>query len=218
MLRIPRDVILFGPPGVGKGAQAAFLSEDGRRRLSMGDVLREEAASGSKLGEQIRELIDEGRFAADDVACEIVEARLLQANGESFVLDGFPRNVAQAERLEAMLARLGRSIDRVIFINAPEQTLLERLTGRLVCYACERSFHKIFRRPRQEGLCDGCGGELSRRRDDRPDIQRERLQNYCRVTEPLVEYYRERGLLEEIDGSGSVRQTFSQIRGRLVRS
>jgi len=216
MVQILRDVVLFGPPGVGKGAQAAILSgRVGLVRLSMGDALRAEASSGSTLGCRIRARIDAGHFADDETVCAIVESSLSRQPASRFVLDGFPRTIAQAERFERWLASVGRSVERALLITAPEATILARLCGRLVCSRCEQTFHASFRPPRVDGSCDRCGGVVARRADDDPGVQSGRLVRYRQRTAPLVEFYRARGVLYEIDGGGSVPQVWRRVRRSL---
>ena len=208
-----RDVILFGPPGVGKGAQAARLSVDfGFERLSMGDLLRQEAACGSDLGRRIRERIDAGRFADDETVGAIVEKQLGRSRAPGLVLDGFPRTIRQAERLEVVLSRSGRRVERAILIEASESTIVERMRGRMICADDGSTYHERFLPPRTPGVCDGCGRDLVRRVDDDPYVRLERVRVYRSRTRPLVEFYRRRGLLEEIDGSGSVDQVSVRIR------
>ena len=213
MVRLPDNFVFFGPPGVGKGVQASRLSERrGMVHFSMGDALRGEIAEGTKLGESIRKALARGEFASDEVVLGVLEKHLDRGEPVTgLILDGFPRTVVQAEKLEEMLRRRGGGLSRVLLLDAGSETLLARLTGRLLCSHCNKTYHKLFKAPRREGVCDGCGGELSRRADDCESVQLERLNTYRYLTEPLTSFYRQRGLLDVIDGSGSIEEVSDRI-------
>jgi len=207
------NVILFGPPGVGKGAQAQLLSHRfGLRHLSTGEVIREEIARGTPLGIRVREAVNRGEFADDKTVLDIVTARIDRPEyAKGFVMDGFPRTVRQAELFDKLLEKRGRKVSWALFINAPEKTILERLTGRLVCSQCGRTYHRVFQRPHIDELCDDCMGKVIRRHDDDPATHKERLRTYHDKTLPLSEYYEKGGTLVNINGDRTVDEVHAEI-------
>ncbi|MDR5693943.1 MAG: adenylate kinase [Armatimonadota bacterium] len=212
------NLIFLGPPGAGKGTQARLLqARRGIPQISTGDILREAIARGSELGRKAKEYVERGNLVPDEVMVEIIAERLAQPDAqEGFVLDGFPRTVAQARSLEELLARQGRRITAVIYFHLPEEKIVQRLSGRLICTRCGAIYHVDHHPPRQLGRCDICGGPLYQRDDDRPEVVRRRLQVYRQETEPLVEFYKERGLLFLVDASQGVEalhQTILRIAG-----
>lgn len=195
-------LILLGPPGAGKGTQANRLrAEYGIPQVSTGDMLREARRKGTELGEKAAEYMDAGELVPDDVVVGIVEERLERPDAsDGFILDGFPRTRGQAESLEQM----GVEIDAVLSLEVPEDEVVRRLSGRLNCPECGAAYHEEFNPPSEEDVCDECGHKgLMTRDDDRPEVVRERLQEYRDNTEPLEEFYRERELLEPVDGEGT---------------
>lgn len=195
-------LILLGPPGAGKGTQASRLRDDYEiPQVSTGDMLREARRQGTELGEKAAEYMDAGELVPDEVVVGIVEERLERPDAEDgFILDGFPRTREQAESLE----RMGVEIDAVLSLAVPEDEVVRRLSGRLNCPECGAAFHEEFDPPSEDNVCDECGHDgLVTREDDRPEVVRERLQEYRDNTKPLEEFYRERGLLEEVDGEGT---------------
>ncbi len=207
------NIVLFGPPGVGKGTQGARLArETGIAHLAMGDILRAAVREGTEAGRKAREYMDAGQLAPDDVVVEMIEDRILRDGANGFLLDGFPRNVAQAEALDAMLARHGLKLDRVVFMDAPEAELIERLAGRLVCRACGLSFHRHYSPPREEGVCDACGGELYQREDDREEVIAQRLAVYREQTAPLLEFYRNKPGFVRLDAAGEMDEVYAALR------
>jgi adenylate kinase len=210
-------VALIGPPGAGKGTQAKLLeARFGIPHISTGDMLREAQRSGSMLGQEAQRYIGAGRLVPDDVVIGMVEVRLAKpdcANG--FVLDGYPRTLRQAEELDRMLARHGQRLDAVISVIVPEETLVERLSGRRVCGGCSAMFHMSFQPPAKADVCDRCGGKLIQREDDREDTIRRRLEVYARETAPVLEYYRQTGLLREAEGTGPREDVFGRIAARV---
>ncbi|HZE35270.1 MAG TPA: adenylate kinase [Candidatus Eisenbacteria bacterium] len=207
-------VIFLGPPGAGKGTQAqALASEWGVPHVATGDMLREAVAAKSPLGLEAKRHMDSGGLVPDDVVIGLVGERLAQPDAKAgVVLDGFPRTVAQAEALDALFARTGRSLDRVVFFDVSRDELLRRLTGRRVCRACGRTFHLVSAPPTVAGKCDACGGELYQRDDDSEATVATRLDVYQKQTAPLLDYYRSRGLLAQVRGEGSVSQVTDAIR------
>jgi adenylate kinase len=208
--------VLLGPPGAGKGTQARRLAERWSvPQISTGDMLREALAQGTPLGVEARRFMDAGELVPDAVIVGLVRERLAQPAGrKGFVLDGFPRTVAQAEALDGLLEAEGTPLERVVLFEMSDDDLVARLGGRLVCRNCGRNYHRTLSPPRVPGRCDACGGELYQRPDDQEGTVRRRLAVYARDTRPLVEYYRARGLLTTISGAG----TMEAVHGALVRA
>jgi len=207
-------VIFLGPPGAGKGTQAqALASEWGVPHVATGDMLREAVAAQTTLGLEAKRHMDSGGLVPDDVVIGLVGERLAQPDAKAgVVLDGFPRTVAQAEALDALFARTGLSLDRVVFFDVSRSELLRRLTGRRVCRACGRTFHLVSAPPKVAGKCDACGGELYQRVDDSEATVGTRLDVYEKQTSPLLDYYRGKKLLSAIAGEGSVADVAGAIR------
>ena len=207
-------VIFLGPPGAGKGTQAQELAREwGVPHIATGDMLREAVAAKTALGLEAKRHMDSGGLVPDDVVIGLVGERLAQPDAKAgCVLDGFPRTVAQAEALDALFARAGIALDRVIYFDVPRAELLRRLTGRRVCRACGRTFHLVSAPPRVAGTCDDCGGELYQRADDSEATVATRLDVYQKQTAPLLDYYRGRGLLAEVAGEGPVAGVGEAIR------
>jgi adenylate kinase len=206
-------VVLLGPPGAGKGTQARQLAARwGAPQIATGDMLREAVAQGTRLGREAKRYMDAGDLVPDAVIIGLIAERLAGPDaGKGFVLDGFPRTVAQAEALDRLLAEQGLRLDRVVLFQVGDEELVRRLTGRRVCRQCGRNYHLAFSPPRVPDRCDACGGELYQRADDAEAKVRHRLVVYARDTAPLVEYYRRRGLLETISGLGPVETVFSAL-------
>ena len=202
-------LIMFGPPGAGKGTQADILGRRyGIKKISTGDALREVIRSGSELGEQVKDLMDQGKFVPDEIVTEIIRDRVSSpdcANG--FILDGFPRNLAQAEALVDM----GIKVNKALLIDVPDEVLVDRVQGRVMCDKCGASYHLKNNPPAVEGVCDKCGGHLEARSDDRPETVRARLKVYHELTDPGVDFYRGRGVLSEIDGTKSIENATAEI-------
>lgn len=202
-------LIMFGPPGAGKGTQADILCRRyGIKKISSGDALRDVIRSGSELGEQVKALMDEGRFVPNEIVTEIIRDRISSpdcANG--FILDGFPRNLEQAKELVDM----GVRVNKALLINVPDEVLVDRVQGRVMCDKCGASFHLKNNPPAVEGVCDKCGGHLQARHDDRPETVRARLKVYHEQTDPVVDFYRDRGVLSEIDGTASIEAAAEEI-------
>ena len=207
-------VIFLGPPGAGKGTQAqALASEWGVPHVATGDMLREAVAATTPLGLEAKRHMDSGGLVPDEVVIGLVGERLAQPDAKAgVVLDGFPRTVAQAEALDALFARKGLSLDRVVYFNVSRDELLRRLTGRRVCRACGRTYHLVSAPPKVADKCDACGGELYQRVDDSEATVATRLDVYQKQTSPLLEYYRGRNLLAEVAGEGPVAGVAEAIR------
>jgi adenylate kinase len=199
-------IILFGAPGVGKGTQAVILAEKtGLVHITTGELFREAIRQQTDLGKQAKVYYDRGQLVPDHLTIAMLLERLSQGDcGGGCILDGFPRTMEQAAALDEALVREGRVIDKVVYIQAPEDELLSRLSGRWNCRQCSSVYHERFQPPREAGRCDQCGGELYQREDDKPETARRRLEVYAQQTAPLIDYYRERGKLLEIDGNKSV--------------
>jgi len=199
-------VVLLGPPGAGKGTQARFLQEKfDACQISTGNMLRRAVAEQSPLGKKASGYIRSGALVPDDVIVDLVAERLKEKDCESgFILDGFPRTVPQAQSLEEILKHRGLALDGVLSVQVPQHVIVERLAGRRTCKGCGVLYHMIFNPPRKEGVCDRCAGTLYQREDDREETIVTRLNVYQTQTAPLENYYRERGMLREIDGVGNV--------------
>lgn len=195
-------LILLGPPGAGKGTQAKMLTERfSIPQISTGDILRAAVKEGTPMGLKAKEYMDAGGLVPDEVVVGIVRDRLLAADCDNgFILDGFPRTVAQADALQASLAEMDKALDRVISLEVDAEALVERLTGRRTCKECGRGYHVKFDPPREENICDACGGSLIQRDDDQEETIRKRLQVYADQTSPLISYYRDADVLIELDG------------------
>ncbi len=204
-------VAFLGPPGAGKGTQASELAREWNvPHVATGDMLREAAAAGTPLGREAKGYMDRGALVPDDVIIRMIAERLERPDARAgFLLDGFPRTIAQAEALERLLKDLGQPLERVVYFDVSEPELLRRLTGRRVCRNCQTAFHLISAPPKTPGVCDRCGGELYQREDDKEGTVRNRLGVYARQTAPLLDWYRARDLLSSVRGEGAI----SDIRG-----
>ena len=210
-------LLIMGTPGAGKGTQAKLLATQFNAcHISTGDMLREAVRSGSPLGREARRAMDEGRLVPDDVVVGLVEERLDSPEcGKGFLLDGFPRTIAQARALDALLARRQQPLDGVVLIAIPREHAVERLSGRRVCERCGSMYHLRFDPPADPTRCNHCGGPLLQREDDREETIRHRMDVYARETEPVLEHYRAAGLLREIDGTGEREDVFGRLVGSL---
>jgi adenylate kinase len=209
-------VVLLGPPGAGKGTQAKLLQDEfGACQISTGDILRKAVAEQTPLGKEAAEYINSGALVPDDVIVNLVAERLKERDCEKgFILDGFPRTIPQAQGLDRILKTVGLSLNGVLSVQVPESIIIERLAGRRTCRSCGALSHMVFNPPKKAGVCDRCGGELYQRDDDREETIANRLKVYEKQTAPLANYYREQGLLREIDGVGDV----NDIRARVTKA
>ncbi len=205
--------ILLGPPGAGKGTQAVRMVEKyGVPHISTGDILRENIKNGTELGKKAQSFISAGELVPDELVVDIATDRLLKDDCKNgFILDGFPRTVFQAEKLDEFLAEHGQKLTTVINLEVAPEVLMPRLTGRRVCRNCGASYHIVSMPPEKEGVCDICGGELFQRPDDNEETAGNRIDVYNRQTKPLTDYYGEKGCLSNIDGSASAAETFEAI-------
>lgn len=208
-------LVLFGPPGAGKGTQASRLAETyGIIQLSTGDMLRDEISSGSDLGATVKGVMEAGELVSDQLIIDLISTRITKEDcNNGFILDGFPRTTPQAEALDAMFAEKSMKLDRVIEIRVDDEAMVERITGRYTCSACGAGYHDRFRKTASEGVCDKCGGtDFSRRADDNAETVRSRLQAYHRQTAPIISYYGEKGILKSVDGMGAIDDVTKQLK------
>lgn len=212
-------ILLMGPPGAGKGTQAEKLIRDyGIPQISTGDMFRVAVKSGTELGKEAKSYMDKGALVPDSVTIGIVGERLAQKDCQKgWILDGFPRTEAQAKALDDILKEMNISLTAVLEIKADAKGLIKRISGRLVCKGCGASFHKDFRPPAKEGICDNCGGELYQRADDNEATVGERLEVYEKSTRPLIDYYKKTGKLYEIDGDQEMDKVYDDICGVLKK-
>ena len=208
------NLILLGPPGAGKGTQARRL-EDGRGlvQLSTGDMLRAMVAEGGPLGQQAKEIMSAGKLMPDELMVDMIGERIAKPDVKNgFILDGFPRTVAQAEALDKMLGERGLKLDHVIEMKVVDDVLVGRVTGRFTCAKCGKGYHDQFERPKTEGVCDNCGGtEFKRRADDNAETVTTRLAQYHEQTAPILPYYASRGVLKTVDGMAEIDEVTRQI-------
>ena len=207
------NIILLGPPGAGKGTQAARLQAmRGMIQLSTGDMLREAVAAGTPVGLKAKEIMARGELVSDAIVSALIGERLDGADGEGAIFDGFPRTKHQAEALEILLGQRGRKLDYVIELVVDEDELVKRITGRFTCAKCGAGYHDTFRPTKVPGKCDACGStEFKRRPDDNEETVRTRMAEYRAKTEPILPYYKAKGLVRQVDGMASVDEVASQI-------
>lgn len=211
------NIVLLGPPGAGKGTQAARIVEKyGVPHISTGDIFRANIKAGTELGKRAQEYMNRGELVPDELVVEIATDRLAADDcKEGFLLDGFPRTVFQAEKLDEFMASKGRKIEHVLNIEVGRDDLMARLTGRRVCKSCGASFHVVNIPPKQEGICDNCGAELVQRADDNEETASNRIEVYNRETKPLIDYYEKAGNIVNIDGGKAAEDVFAAIADRL---
>jgi adenylate kinase len=208
-------LVFLGPPGAGKGTQARELAREwGVPHIATGDMLREAMAAGTPLGREAKQYYDRGALVPDPVIVGMIAERLAQPDAKrGFLLDGFPRTIAQAEALGTLLESLGQPLERAIFFDVSDAELLRRLTGRRVCRGCGATYHVVSAPPARPDVCDRCGGELVQRVDDSEATVRKRLQVYTTQTAPLLDYYRGRHLLSSVSGEGAIETIRTALRG-----
>jgi adenylate kinase len=208
------NLVFLGPPGAGKGTQAKRLSEEFKwPHISTGDILREAVSKGTELGKRAKEYMEKGELVPDEVVIGIIKDRLKLEDAQGgFILDGFPRTVNQARSLDEVLKEEGNSLDSVLYFEVSEEEVVRRLTGRRTCSKCGAIFHLIYNPPKNSDICDLCQGELTQRDDDREETVKNRLKVYLSQTVPLIDYYREKGVLREIDAGKSEDQVYEEIK------
>jgi adenylate kinase len=212
-------LVLLGPPGAGKGTQAERIADRYKiAHLSTGDMLREAVAAGTGVGRRAKSIMDAGRLVPDDVINRLVAERIEEPDcARGFVLDGFPRTLAQAEALDALLEERGERLDAVLEFAVDDEALIERISGRFACARCGAGYHDSFKQPRVAGVCDACGSrEFVRREDDKAETVRARLEAYHAQTAPLLPYYRDRGLLVTVDGMAGIDEVSAEIFKKLA--
>lgn len=207
------NILFMGPPGAGKGTQAEKIVTDFQiPHISTGDAFRAAMSQGTPLGIEAKSYVDKGLLVPDEITNGIVRDRLAQPDcDKGFLLDGFPRTIAQAQALDGMLADLDKKIDVVFNLVVDRGLLLARLTGRRICKSCGATYHVIFNPPKQEGICDKCSGELYQRSDDTEEKVGTRLDEYSNKTAPLLDYYRNKGILHEVNGEQDIHQVTAEI-------
>jgi adenylate kinase len=208
------DLILFGPPGAGKGTQAERLQHDFQLPfVSTGEMLRANVKNGTDLGKEAQKYMDAGDLVPDELIVAMAGERLQDEDArDGFILDGFPRTLEQAKALDKLLSQLGRQVTAALLIDVPDEELIRRLSGRRVCVEAGHNYHVEFDPPKKEGVCDQDGSRLIQRDDDKPEVIRNRLRVYHEQTEPLVEYYDERGLMRRIDGTRPAAEVHDHVR------
>lgn len=213
-------IILLGPPGAGKGTQARRLMDKfGVVQISTGDLFRQKIADGDELGAELKSILDAGKLVPNELTIRMISERLDQDDcKQGFILDGFPRNVAQAEALEEMLAEKGLELDAVVQITVDDEDLVKRISGRFTCGKCGEGYHETFKKPTVENTCDSCGAvdAFTRRSDDNEQTVRARLETYHEQTAPILPFYREKGMLKEVNGMASMDAVTQEIEGILA--
>lgn len=205
------NLVLLGGPGAGKGTQASRLvSEKDLEHLATGDILRDEVSRNTRLGKRAKEYMDKGELVPDELVIDMVRKRVENKSSSGYLFDGFPRTVEQAEALEGIL-----ELDAVIYIDVSREEVVRRLSARRVCSDCGTNFNLKFDPPSEEGVCDKCGGGLVQRDDDQPQVIEDRYDTFLKKTAPLIDYYRERGLLKEVDGEGTPGQVYQRVVDKL---
>lgn len=206
-------LLIFGPPGAGKGTVAQRITGAlAVPHISTGDMLRAAVAAGSELGRQVKSVLDSGGLVSDELMIALIRDRLRADDAHGgWLLDGFPRTMPQAQALDALLAELGGGLDRVVLVTVPDETIVERLSGRRVCVSCGATYHIAHTPPKADGVCDRCGGQVVQREDDQPGTVRRRLATYDSQTAPLTAFYEARGLVLRFDNSGAPEETVAAV-------
>ena len=206
-------IIMLGAPGAGKGTQAKMIAEKcGIPHISTGDIFRANIKNGTELGAKAKEYMDKGLLVPDELVCDLVVDRIQQADCEKgYILDGFPRTIPQAEALEAALNAIEQKLDYAIDIDVPDENIINRMSGRRACVGCGATYHVLFNPTKVEGKCDVCGESLILRDDDKPETVKKRLDVYHNQTQPLIDFYTERKVLVEVDGTQSMDKVFEDI-------
>jgi adenylate kinase len=208
------NVVLLGPPGAGKGTQAKLLEDDRSLvKLSTGDMLRAAVADGTELGRKAGDIMERGQLVPDELVIGLIAERMEQdGHGSGFILDGFPRTIAQAEALDRLLKERHKRVDIVVEMRVDDDALVKRISGRFACADCGEGYHDAFKLPRTPGICDRCGGsEFVRRCDDTEEVVRARLAAYHAQTEPLIDYYGRQGKLKTVDGMADIATVREEI-------
>ena len=206
-------IIMLGAPGAGKGTQAKQIADKYQiPHISTGDIFRANIKEGTELGKKAKEYMDQGALVPDELTCDLVMDRISKDDAKNgFVLDGFPRTIPQAEALTAALEKAGQAMDYAIDVDVPDQVIVDRMGGRRACVNCGATYHIIAIPPKTEGKCDRCGSDLVLRDDDKPETVQKRLDVYHAQTQPLIDYYKEKGILKTVDGTQSSEEVFRCI-------
>ncbi len=206
-------IIMLGAPGAGKGTQASVIAKKyGIPHISTGDIFRANLKEGTPLGLQAKEYMDQGLLVPDELTCDLVVDRIGQPDAaDGYILDGFPRTIPQAEELTAALEERGEAIDYALDIEVPDEYIMDRMSGRRSCPKCGAGYHIVFNPSKEEGICDVCGSRLIQREDDRPETVSKRLAVYHDQTQPLIEYYKNSGILREVDGTQDIDKVLNDI-------
>ena len=211
--RFIMKIIMLGAPGAGKGTQAKMLADKyGIPHISTGDIFRANIKNGTELGKKAKEYMDQGLLVPDELVCDLVVDRVKQEDcNAGYILDGFPRTIPQAESLDAALGEIGEKVDYAINVEVPDENIVKRMSGRRACVACGATYHIVHIPTKVEGICDRCGKELILRDDDKPETVTKRLNVYHEQTQPLIDYYTNKGVLVEVDGTKDMNDVFDAI-------
>ncbi len=206
-------IIMLGAPGAGKGTQAKKIAEKcGIPHISTGDIFRANIKNGTELGKKAKTYMDQGLLVPDELVCDLVVDRIQQDDcKKGYILDGFPRTIPQAESLDKALQAIGEKMDYAIDVEVPDENIVKRMGGRRACVGCGATYHLVYAPTKKEGICDACGGELILRDDDKPETVQKRLGVYHEQTQPLIDYYKNQGILREVDGSVDMEDVFKEI-------
>lgn len=206
-------IVMLGAPGAGKGTQAKLIAEKYHiPHISTGDIFRANIKNNTELGKKAKSYMDQGLLVPDELTCDLVVDRISQEDAaDGYILDGFPRTIPQAEALTAALAARGEAIDFALDVEVPDENIVSRMSGRRACLGCGATYHLIYAAPAVEGICDKCGKELILRDDDKPETVSKRLDVYHAQTQPLIDYYKNAGVLHELDGTAEIEEIFASI-------
>ena len=206
-------IIMLGAPGAGKGTQAKMIAAKyGIPHISTGDIFRANIKNGTELGAKAKEYMDKGLLVPDELVVDLVIDRFKEPDCEKgYVLDGFPRTIPQAEALDKALTAIGESVDYAINVEVPDENIVNRMGGRRACVGCGATYHIVYSPTKEEGKCDTCGGELIIREDDKPETVQNRLSVYHEQTQPLIDYYTNKGIIAEVDGTVDMNDVFNAI-------
>ena len=206
-------IIMLGAPGAGKGTQAKQIADKySIPHISTGDIFRANIKNGTELGKKAKQYMDQGALVPDELTCDLVMDRIQQDDCKNgFVLDGFPRTIPQAEVLDAALGKINEKMDYAIDVDVPDENIVNRMSGRRACLNCGATYHLISIPPKVEGICDRCGSEIVLREDDKPETVQKRLKVYHEQTQPLIDYYKNQGILKSVDGTQPMDEVFKAI-------
>ena len=206
-------IIMLGAPGAGKGTQAKKIAEKYQiPHISTGDIFRANIKNGTELGRKAKTYMDQGLLVPDELVCDLVVDRVQQEDCKGgYILDGFPRTIPQAERLDQALAELGESVDYAVNVEVPDENIVNRMGGRRACVGCGATYHLVYAPTKKEGVCDSCGAELILRDADKPETVQKRLGGYHEQTQPLIDYYGRKGILKDVDGTMDMEAVFRAI-------